>query len=61
MLGNPVTDFDNNDNWRIPFAHGMALISDENYQVQALCVCFSCHHHNEAAEKLTHDFFLSPP
>ncbi|KAL0691295.1 hypothetical protein Bca4012_090974 [Brassica carinata] len=25
-------DFDNNDNWRIPFAHGMALISDENYQ-----------------------------
>lgn len=33
MLGNPVTDFDNNDNWRIPFAHGMALISDENYQL----------------------------
>ncbi|CAN6926355.1 unnamed protein product [Brassica oleracea] len=33
LLGNPVTDFDNNDNWRIPFAHGMALISDENYQL----------------------------
>ncbi|XP_048600642.1 serine carboxypeptidase-like 15 isoform X2 [Brassica napus] len=33
VLGNPVTDFDNNDNWRIPFAHGMALISDENYQL----------------------------
>ncbi|XP_056844897.1 serine carboxypeptidase-like 15 isoform X2 [Raphanus sativus] len=27
VLGNPVTDFNNNDNWRIPFAHGMALIS----------------------------------
>lgn len=33
VLGNPVTDFNNNDNWRIPFAHGMALISDENYQI----------------------------
>ncbi|KAF8047622.1 hypothetical protein N665_2916s0003 [Sinapis alba] len=32
LLGNPVTELDNNPNWRIPFAHGMALISDELYE-----------------------------
>ncbi|CAH2053926.1 unnamed protein product [Thlaspi arvense] len=32
VLGNPLTDSDNNDNYRIPFARGMALISDELYE-----------------------------
>lgn len=32
MLGNPVTDFDLDNNTRVPFAHGMALISDELYE-----------------------------
>ena len=35
MLGNPVTDYVGY-NWRIPFAHGMGLISDEIYEVQLL-------------------------
>ncbi|XP_033143722.1 serine carboxypeptidase-like 15 [Brassica rapa] len=32
VLGNPITDLDNEKNWHIPFAHGMALISDEHYE-----------------------------
>ncbi|WZZ29471.1 hypothetical protein YC2023_012872 [Brassica napus] len=32
VLGNPVTDFDLDNNTRVPFAHGMALISDELYE-----------------------------
>ncbi|ESQ44733.1 hypothetical protein EUTSA_v10003211mg [Eutrema salsugineum] len=32
VLGNPLTNFDNNDNSRIPFAHGMALIPDELFE-----------------------------
>lgn len=32
MLGNPVTNFDIDNNTRIPFAHGMALISGELYE-----------------------------
>ncbi|KAH0917852.1 hypothetical protein HID58_025512 [Brassica napus] len=32
VLGNPVTNFDIDNNTRIPFAHGMALISDELYE-----------------------------
>nr|VDD63071.1 unnamed protein product [Brassica oleracea] len=32
VLGNPVTDFEADFNSRIPFAHGMALISDELYE-----------------------------
>ncbi|CAH2034597.1 unnamed protein product [Thlaspi arvense] len=32
MLGNPLTDIDLDFNTRIPFAHGMALISDELYE-----------------------------
>ncbi|KAL0799523.1 hypothetical protein Bca101_054698 [Brassica carinata] len=32
VLGNPITDFDNDKNWQITFAHGMALISDELYE-----------------------------
>ncbi|CAH2067047.1 unnamed protein product [Thlaspi arvense] len=31
VLGNPVTEFETDTNSRIPFAHGMALISDELY------------------------------
>ncbi|KAL0709416.1 hypothetical protein Bca4012_016394 [Brassica carinata] len=32
VLGNPVTNFDIDNNTRIPFAHGMALISGELYE-----------------------------
>ncbi|XP_018472646.2 serine carboxypeptidase-like 7 isoform X1 [Raphanus sativus] len=32
VLGNPVTDTEFDHNQRIPFAHGMALISDELYE-----------------------------
>ncbi|CAF2136264.1 unnamed protein product, partial [Brassica napus] len=32
VLGNPVTDFELDHNHCIPFAHGMALISDELYE-----------------------------
>ncbi|VVA97335.1 unnamed protein product [Arabis nemorensis] len=32
VLGNPVTDFDLDNNTHVPFAHGMALISDELYE-----------------------------
>ncbi|KAH0895856.1 hypothetical protein HID58_045424 [Brassica napus] len=32
VLGNPVTDFEFDHNHGIPFAHGMALISDELYE-----------------------------
>ncbi|CAH8364621.1 unnamed protein product [Eruca vesicaria subsp. sativa] len=32
VLGNPVTDTEFEHNQRIPFAHGMALISDELYE-----------------------------
>ncbi|XP_019084987.1 PREDICTED: serine carboxypeptidase-like 2 isoform X2 [Camelina sativa] len=32
VLGNPLTDFATDTNHRIPFAHGMALISDELYE-----------------------------
>jgi len=33
MLGNPITDSKIDGNSQIPYAHGMALISDELYQV----------------------------
>jgi len=33
VLGNPLTDFVYDYNSRIPFAHGMALISDELFEV----------------------------
>jgi len=32
VVGNPVTDFDFDDPSRIPFAHGMGIISDEIYE-----------------------------
>ncbi|KFK38585.1 hypothetical protein AALP_AA3G132800 [Arabis alpina] len=32
VIGNPLADFDLDTNARIPFAHGMALISDELYE-----------------------------
>ncbi|CAH8351987.1 unnamed protein product [Eruca vesicaria subsp. sativa] len=32
VLGNPATEVDHDRNSRIPFAHGMALISDELYE-----------------------------
>ncbi|KAJ4916926.1 Serine carboxypeptidase-like 14 [Raphanus sativus] len=32
VLGNPVTNFDFDNNTRVPFAHGMALISDELFE-----------------------------
>ncbi|KAL1192201.1 Serine carboxypeptidase-like 3 [Cardamine amara subsp. amara] len=32
VLGNPITDFASDYNYRIPYAHGMAMISDELYQ-----------------------------
>ena len=34
MLGNPGTDIDVDENYRVPFAFRKALISDELYQVQ---------------------------
>lgn len=34
MLGNPVTDTIIDGNAVVPFAHGMALISDELYEVR---------------------------
>lgn len=33
VLGNPGTDVDIDPNYRVPFAHGMALICDELYEV----------------------------
>jgi len=33
VLGSPVTDYDLDRNSRIQFAHGMALISNELYEV----------------------------
>lgn len=33
VLGNPLTDTDNDVNSRIPFAHRLTLISDELYEV----------------------------
>ena len=33
VLGNPMTDRSSNDNYKIPFAYGMALISNELYKV----------------------------
>ncbi|KAJ4876732.1 Serine carboxypeptidase-like 16 [Raphanus sativus] len=32
VLGNPVTEEDRDKNWRIPYAHGMGLISNEIYE-----------------------------
>ncbi|KAL9841669.1 putative sinapoylglucose--sinapoylglucose O-sinapoyltransferase [Arabidopsis thaliana] len=32
ILGNPITYFEVDQNYRIPFSHGMALISDELYE-----------------------------
>ncbi|KAJ7966506.1 Serine carboxypeptidase [Quillaja saponaria] len=32
VLGNPITDFNKDYNYQIPFAHGMGLISDELYE-----------------------------
>ncbi|KAG2252985.1 hypothetical protein Bca52824_083121 [Brassica carinata] len=42
VLGNPLTEFETDMNSRIPFAHGMALISDELYEVKKheVCICF---------------------
>ena len=37
VLGNPVTDIEFDYNHRIPFTHGMALISDELYEVRNYC------------------------
>lgn len=33
VLGNPSTVSETDENYRIPYAHGMALISDELYEV----------------------------
>jgi len=33
VLGNPVTDKNIETNYRVPFAHGMGLISDELFEV----------------------------
>ncbi|KAG7641739.1 Peptidase S10 serine carboxypeptidase, partial [Arabidopsis suecica] len=32
VLGNPITNLESDSNYRIPYAHGMALISDELYE-----------------------------
>uniref|UniRef100_A0A1J3J3K6 Serine carboxypeptidase-like 12 n=1 Tax=Noccaea caerulescens TaxID=107243 RepID=A0A1J3J3K6_NOCCA len=32
VLGNPITNLDDEKNYRIPYAHGMALISDELFE-----------------------------
>lgn len=37
MLGNPVTYPEFEENYRIPFSHGMSLISDELYEVCIIC------------------------
>ena len=37
MLGNPVTHPEIEENYRIPFSHGMSLISDELYEVCNIC------------------------
>jgi serine carboxypeptidase-like clade I len=34
LVGNPVTDSNFDDPSKIPFAHGMGLISDEIYDVR---------------------------
>jgi len=33
VLGNPITHIEFEQNFRIPYAHGMSLISDELYEV----------------------------
>lgn len=33
MLGNPITDIEFEKNQRIPYAHGMGLLSIELYEV----------------------------
>ena len=33
LLGNPVTDYKYDGESKVPFAHGMSLISDELYEV----------------------------
>lgn len=33
ILGNAATDYSIDDNSKVPFAHGMGLISDELYEV----------------------------
>lgn len=43
VLGNPGTDVDIDPNYRVPFAHGMALICDELYEVRmkyGVLLCF---------------------
>jgi len=37
VLGNPITYAEHEKNYRIPFSHGMSLISDELYEVRNLC------------------------
>jgi len=34
VIGNPVAYYDHDKDSRIPFAHGVALISDELFEVQ---------------------------
>ncbi|VYS53218.1 unnamed protein product [Arabidopsis thaliana] len=38
ILGNPITDTESEQNYQIPYAHGMALISDELYKsMERIC------------------------
>lgn len=41
MLGNPVTELEVEYNDRVPFVHGMALISDELYEARNLLHAFA--------------------
>jgi serine carboxypeptidase-like clade 1 len=53
VLGNPLTDCVYDCNYRVPFAHKMALISDELYEVYTMTFCFFSCPHNEKLFKNT--------
>ena len=70
ILGNPLTS-PSNDNYIIPFAHGMALISDELYNVNMILTLvllflfifsniISTLRRNRADEKAIFIFLFSP-
>ncbi|CAH8337123.1 unnamed protein product [Eruca vesicaria subsp. sativa] len=74
ILGNPITDIKWEDNYKIPYAHGMALISDELYEsLKRICKgnygnvssrTTECLEHieiyNKCTEKLYTDHILLP-
>lgn len=44
LVGNPVTDLDDDKNERIPYAHGMGLIPNEYYEVMYFILTLSIIH-----------------